>query len=103
MEQDEMRAILLAAANSSAALRGLYLRRKAMDARISLPWLCRRAKIPSSGYLSDVMHGKRTLHRKYREAIASALNLPALESRFLGRMFELENARADARPNLLRE
>ena len=82
---------LFAAENSSQALRNLYRLRKAANAKHSLAFFCREAGIPSTGYLSDVLSGKRTLATKYKRPIIAAFGLKAERARFLRLLIDRDN------------
>lgn len=88
--------ILLDAPDSSDAIARIFRHRKAGNPKVSLQQICRKAGIPSSGYLSDVMTGKRRLHLKYREPMAAALALTEHQGAFLGLLVELDHCRNDA-------
>jgi uncharacterized protein (TIGR02147 family) len=67
--------ILLDAKNSSEAARSLYESLKNSSAKYSLAFLSRKAKIPSRGYLSDIISGRRKANLKYGPALAKAFGL----------------------------
>ena len=99
----DVRDALLGAANSSEALRSLYQHYKQTNKKYSLPFLCRQAGIPSSGYLSDVLQGKRRLHAKYKAGIVRAFQLPKPASTYLRLLIDIDNEKKAERLAALRE
>ncbi|MCX6123476.1 MAG: hypothetical protein NTV34_01805, partial [Proteobacteria bacterium] len=73
--EEDIAAILLDAMTAGDAIHRIYLHKKNISKNISLEGLCRQAGMPSKGYLSDVMHGKRRLNRTYRSKLAKVLGL----------------------------
>ncbi len=67
--------ILVNAKNSSQATRNLYLYYKSIHRTYSMSYICKKAGIPSKGYLSDVMRGTRILNMKYMEGLVKAFKL----------------------------
>ncbi len=70
--------ILMNAKNSSQATRNLYLYYKSIHRTYSISYICKKAGIPSKGYLSDVMRGTRILNMKYTEGLIKAFKLDRL-------------------------
>jgi uncharacterized protein (TIGR02147 family) len=100
-EAADSHAVLLTADTARAALQGLYLAAKAQNPRMSLAYLCRRAAIPSTGYLSYVFSGKRPLAKKYREPLLKALGLRDDAARCIRLLFAIDDAGdAEARRRL---
>ena len=89
-EMAEISHVLLSSPNANSTLGRLFRLRKALGHRVSLASICKRAKIPSTGYLSDVFQGRKALHEKYREGVAKALGLNLIQIRFLMAQFEVE-------------
>lgn len=58
---------------------GLYRHRKGENKKFSLAYICRRAGMPSKGYLSDVINGRRQLHEKFARGLADAFELSGEE------------------------
>lgn len=56
-----------------------------------MAFYCAKAGISSTGYLSDVVNGKRKLHSKYGIGIAKAFGLSREEARCLRLMVDLDN------------
>ncbi|MCX6126394.1 MAG: TIGR02147 family protein, partial [Proteobacteria bacterium] len=73
------------------AIRNLYLSFKERNQRYSIPYICKKAGISSQGYLSDVIHGKRTLHLKYKVGILRALELKGAAARCLKTLIEIDH------------
>ena len=90
-------AILLSAKSSSDALKRLYVERKFDDKSISMQTLCDAAGISSTGYLSDVLSGRRKLHLKYRRGITKAFKLGGAAARCLQTLLALDHEKDDAR------
>lgn len=87
--------ILLNALTASDALQRLYHALKQRDPAVTLKFLCKRAGIPSTGYLSDIVHGRRRLHPKYRAKIARAFGLSGQAERCLNTMLALEGTKGE--------
>lgn len=82
-------------------LRALYLAAKEQNPRISLASICKKAGIPSKGYLADVMGGKRTLKEEYVLPLARAFSLEAAETKAFRILSQIEQCRFPAdRANL---
>ena len=58
--------------------------------RVSLSAVCRKAGIPSTGYFSDVLNGKRKIHPKYVDGLEKALSLSPSLATFLTLLVEKE-------------
>jgi len=91
MSKTDSNRIIYQAKNSSEALRGLYEFEKATNKSKSLAYYCKRAGIPSTGYLSDVLSGKRTVNVKYRIAIVRAFDLSAEAAASLRLLIDIDN------------
>ena len=89
--------------NSSEALNFLYLRSKKEKREISLGYICKRAGIPSTGYLSDVFKGKRRLNSKYTEGILKALRLKGQEKKFVDLLVAKDNSKSIEAINIYNE
>jgi len=101
---EERSCLLLPAETSAQALRNLYLAGKAKSRKFSLGHVCRRAGIPSTGYFSDVMKGKRILHMKHLEGIARAFLLSTDERSLLSGLVANDRAKtAPERANIADE
>ena len=74
---------LLKAKSSSDGLAQIHEQIKKRDKRVSLGFLCKAIGLASTGYLTDVMKGRRVLNGKYRIAMARAFKLNAVQSEFL--------------------
>jgi uncharacterized protein (TIGR02147 family) len=86
--------IIYKAKSSSEALRGLYEFEKTTNKNRSLAYFCKRAKIPSTGYFSDVLTGKRTLNPKYRISITRAFDLNDAAATCLRLLIDIDNETA---------
>jgi uncharacterized protein (TIGR02147 family) len=84
-------AVLLSSKTSSEALKRLYQEQKLTDSPLTLQVLCDKAGMPSTGYLSDVLSGRRTLHPKYRRGIAKAFALTGPAARALSAQVLLDH------------
>lgn len=73
------------------ALALLIRRSKALDPKQSLGFLAKKAGIPSTGYLSDVMSGRRVLHAKYRDALLDALSVTGTVRSFVTVLLAIED------------
>ena len=98
-----IRDALLGATSSSEALNNLYRHFKQTNRKYSLPYICRQAGIPSSGYLSDVLKGKRRLHGKYRAGITKAFQLSKPAASYLRLLIDIDNEKRPEKIALLRE
>lgn len=63
-------------------IRALYQDGKSKNRKFSLSFLCRRAGIPSKGYLGDVMKAKRKLNLKYALKLGQAFGLSGSHLKF---------------------
>lgn len=106
-EPDSMKStlqeILISAPNSSVAIRELYQFLKKQNPRFSLAQICRKSGIPSTGYLSDVMSGKRVLSRKYGPAVAKSLNLGGAPEEYLVLLVEIDHADDGTKLSVLKD
>jgi uncharacterized protein (TIGR02147 family) len=93
--------LILEAESSSALFGALYRARKAENSKFSLQYLCAKAKVPSKGYLSDVMAGRRRLSPAYAKGLAEALGLSGAEKKIFVTMAELESEASPHRRGIL--
>lgn len=100
---DEIRSILCTSPSSSTAIRRLYDRLKLEHPRTSLAQICKKAHMPSKGYLSDIMAGRRTLNQSYQESLGAALGLSGLSLKYFRLMVERDHERLDSRRAALGE
>ena len=101
---DAAAAILVRAAASSDAIGDLYALHKRRHPRASLAAVCKKSGIPSRGYLSEVVNGKRVLHSKHVAGLARALELGEQTTRCLALLVARDNATdAPAREAAARE
>lgn len=102
--EEDIAAILLDAMTAGDAIHRIYLHKKNISKNISLEGLCRQAGMPSKGYLSDVMHGKRRLNRTYRSKLAKVLGLQGTLAKYFKILLDLDlERRPEIRKTLLRE
>ena len=97
----ESSAALSTAETFADAFRTLYEQQKAREPKRSLAFLAKKIGIRSTGYLSDVMRGRRRLSHKLLPALSSALELNAGEARVLGLLAALDHARQPRQHRLL--
>ncbi len=88
---DELRSALAEATTASAALSAAMRLGKAKNAKLTLGFVARRAGIPSTGYLSDVMSGRRRLSHKYREGLFAAVGVEGTGADLLRVLCALED------------
>ncbi len=74
--------LLLEASNSSEALASLNHWQKTLVERWSMQFVCKKIGIPSTGYFSDVLKGKRRLHPKYIAKTIKAFGLNDAQGRY---------------------
>ncbi len=74
---------LSAAETSGEALVNLLNLYKEAARPMSLAAICKKSGIPSKGYLSDVLNGRRKISRKYWETICDAFGLEGASRRHL--------------------
>lgn len=84
--------ILMQAETMAEAVYRLFHAKKALGRRISLGSLCKAIHIPSTGYLSDVMQGKKHLARKYVHPLAQYF---ALSDAATAVLFALHDIKVD--------
>ncbi len=92
---EDINRILLESNTAAQSLRQLYELHKSHHRKVSLSFLCKRAGIPSKGYLAFVMAGKRRLHSKYWSGICAVFKLNYRQSEILRLLFEID---ADSDP-----
>ncbi len=80
----------LEADSPARILRSLYTVNKSQSKKVSLTYICRRAGIPSKGYLAFVMSGKRKLNMKYWGAICQTFKLEGVYEHILKTHLQLE-------------
>lgn len=103
-ELSEWQKIFVQAESTAQVLRALYTYNKSRQKKVSLTFLCRRAGIPSKGYLAFVMSGKRKLNMKYWGAICQTFKLEGIHEHILKTLLQLEsNDCPEARAMLTRQ
>jgi hypothetical protein len=93
LSECDVNRILVEADNSAITLRQLYQLYKSQHKKVSFSFLCRRCGIPSKGYLSFVMSGKRRLNAKYWAPVCDAFKLNYQQAEVMRLLLE-----ADAEP-----
>lgn len=87
-----MNLLLLEATDSTTALANLHRFKKAQFDHWSMGYVCKKAGIPSTGYFSDVLKGKRFLHSKYLKAIQKTFGLSPLQGSYIKLLVERDQA-----------
>lgn len=100
ISDDEVRRALANGASSGLVIRNLYDLWKRHHTGFSLAILCQRAEMPSKGYLSDCMAGKRILNIKYRDSLVKAFKLKSENAHYLKVLIAYENEK-DERKRLI--
>ena len=88
---DELRQALAEAPSAGAAFAAAIRLGKAKNPKLTLGFVARRAGIPSTGYLSDVLTGRRKLHAKYRAPLLKALDLSGTAAELITRLSALDD------------
>lgn len=83
--------ILMNSKNSCQATRNLYLHYKSIHRAYSISYICKKAGIPSKGYLSDVMRETRILNMKYLEGLIKAFKLEGLSASFFHILVQIDH------------
>jgi hypothetical protein len=73
--EDDLRATLAAAESFSDAIAAAIKLQKSKNERLTLGVLAKRAGIPSTGYIADLVSGRRRLNAKYRDGLLAALGI----------------------------
>lgn len=82
--------LLLEASDSTSALANLHRFKKGQNDNWSMQFVCKKAGIPSTGYFSDVLKGKRRLNGKYIPGIQKAFGLSTLHTQYLEKLLARE-------------
>ena len=93
--QLEIDRILFESNSAGISLRRLYELFKNHKRKNSLSYLCQRIGIPSKGYLSFVMSGKRRLHAKYWDLTCKTFKLNDQQEKILKSLLELDFIRCE--------
>ncbi len=86
----ETTSILLNSKTSREAVRTLYHFTKAKRDHLSLTHILQKTGIPSRGYLSMVLNGKKTLGQKYLARMGKIFSLAPAEARYLEVLVQIE-------------
>lgn len=92
----ETTAILLNAKTSREALRTLYFFKKGKAENFTLGSILLKTGIPSRGYLSMVLNGKKTLGAKYLGKVAKVFGLSPAEAAYLEVLVQIDLSKAKA-------
>jgi hypothetical protein len=93
--------ILPLSTHSRQVIRQLYEHKKSENPKFSLEYICRQAKLPSKGYLGDVMSGRRRLNPLHAKPLAKILNIEGLEKKIFLLMIQKESARSIMKSKVL--
>ena len=88
-------ALMLESPDSSGILARLHRLQKGRSSKWPMQPVCRKLGIPSTGYFSDVIKGKRSLHPKYLSGISKAFGLDKLQQDYLSLMVNRDHSRDD--------
>lgn len=88
--EQEVNRILVEAESAAPTLRNLYELYKRHIGKFSMSFICRRAGIPSKGYLSFVMTGDRKLNEKYWVPVSEVFHLNPDQLEIMRLLFERE-------------
>ncbi len=94
-------ALMLESPDSSGILARLHRLQKSRSSKWSMQLVCRKVGIPSTGYFSDVINGKRSLHPKYLPGISKTFGLDKLQQDYLALMVNRDHSRDDETRNKL--
>lgn len=98
---DQLKISLAACQSSSEIIAAAFSHQKASNpTKYSLAWVCQKSKIPSRGYLSAVINGKRIINLKYRDSICKGLRLNGTFADFLKTYIDFDHARPEVKPFL---
>ena len=82
---------LVSARDSTSAIRNLYQTHKENRPSFSLRFVCGKVGMKSSGYLSDVIHGKRLLKQEFAEPMAKLFKLSRLQKRYFSSLLQRDH------------
>lgn len=94
--------LLIEAGDSSGALANLNRLKKSFHDHWSMQFVCKKVGIPSTGYFSDVLKGKRTLHPKYIAGICKAYGLSKVQSSYFETLVSIDQDAANPRLSKLK-
>ncbi len=87
----------------SKIFRALYEKKKLAQPHFSIAMLCKNCGIPSRGYLSEFLNGKRRLNKRYWKPFIKCFGLTGRLASAATVSFELEEAEQEADKRVLRE
>ena len=93
VQKRKRRETILTAATAHGVVRGLFDALKDLGPRYSLRWFAAKAKVPSSGYLSEVLGGRRLLSKKHVNGVATAFELTAEETKYLKLLLDRDHCK----------
>lgn len=96
-DDEEVRAALAQSQTAGEAIRNLYDLWKSKKKNFSLAILCKRAEMPSKGYVSDCMSGKRVFNSKYQNQIIKAFQLKGECAHYLKTLIAYENEKDEGK------
>lgn len=86
-------ALLVEQDSSSQAIHALFQWKKKRLRHYSMAKLARQLGMRSTGYLSDALHGKRTLNMKYADALCQAFGLDTSSAELLLLLLKRDHAK----------
>ncbi len=82
-------------ASGSEVLSWLYHEKKSQDPKLSFAMICRKSGIPSKGFLSDLLKGKRRLTLAVAEKLGQGLGLSGTSLKVFTTIVALEETRSE--------
>jgi uncharacterized protein (TIGR02147 family) len=87
----------------STIFRALFERKKQTHPHFSIAQVCKACGIPSRGYLSEFLNGKRRLNNRYWKSFIKCFGLTGRMATAAQVLFELEESEDEGERGLLRE
>lgn len=97
------RKLVLSGTSAQELVGGLYRHLKSENKKFSLAYICRKAGMPSKGYLSDVINGRRQLHEKFAKGLADAFELEGAERKIFLLTIEKEREPSQRKREVLQK
>lgn len=85
--------ILTQAHDSTDLFHQLYQLHKKRQSKMSMSWICRECGIPSRGYLSEFLNGKRRLGEKYWEPMIAVMQLEGTAAQIARLLLKIDAAK----------
>ncbi len=101
MLEREVNDILRDGKAAGSILREIYELYRLHQKPFSMSYICRKAGIPSKGYLAFVMAGERRLNPKYWDTVCSALRLSSEQAALMQLLLE-RDATSEYHPSIER-